>query len=1252
MFIRKAQRAAAVLLVAMSMVTSSAAFADGNENEGNGNSAARQWTNSTPATLPNLIGPSIAYDETNNSLVLFGGVTSSGVYKSDTYVSTDEGLTWTQVSPAHSPSARSGAWAVWDAAIGRIVIFGGSSVSGSTPTAYNDTWTWTGSDWSQVSTTRAPSARFDHGIAYDASRSLVYVFGGRTSSANLRDLWSFDGTNWTQVTTTGTTPPYLSRMGMVYSPDLQANVIHAGCTDAPCSARSTYTWIQAGANFTKASISSRPEAMGTHAMGYAGAGNGLLLTGEKNVGKTYQLSGTTASTLKWTKVGKEDNDGPQDQAATMVYIPTSGSVLQFSGTTRWKWDLAPTAPTAPAAPSVATTSGSSVTVSWSAPSSDGGSPVTSYRVTSNPGNKTCTVNAPTTSCVVTGLSSNSSYTFTVKATNAIGTSPSSEASGSQKTASLPGAPQTVNGTPSGDTQIDVTWSAPEDNGGVAITSYQAKATPSNKTCTATAPATTCTVTGLATKTSYTFIVKAINVVGSGPWSASSGSISTANLPDAPKDPQASRGARSASVSWGTPDSDGGSAITTYTVKSTPGNKTCTATAPSRSCTVTGLYANTEYTFTVTATNGAGTSTPSTASAAVRTGDAPSAPRNVAMTPGQFGSAKGQFTVSWNAPSNNGGADIVSYTAVVTPGNYSCTVTAPTTSCVINGDGTNGLSYATTYTATVVADNGLSTGASATATGSLSVTPSAPAVGPATFSYAPNYYGVQEATMSVYVACPTYWGSSVGTVAVRLTGSASYPTSTSIDTTTTGCGRTITFASLPAYGSYTVTASATNDAATGPTGTLRIGADGPLPTPKILVTYTPGTQTLLVSTTSQTDGNGFNFTLVDRTTGSSLCTSRSGTFVCTETVSAQPGTGVILTANLRLTVTSSAGYSTQVFDYPVSIVRLACPVSNSNCTTIVGNYYKLNRANLVGLNLSGLDLSNSFISNSYFAGTTLAGVDFSRATIQSTDFSSSKDNGVGVNFSNATLISVALNNARLSANMTGAAASQMTNNFTTSNVYAYGGVIYNGVWVAKGMAVFNKDLSGGDFSSLSNLSNMTFVGANLTNVNFSGVSLNNSYFGQCNLSGANFANTTLNGVSSASNTGTMSSLSTGYRDVAGMIFGPGVVLVRKNLRGLDLSNLNLTGAVLINSDLSNVNFTNSNLTSVNVQQMSSAGVTTFNPGLLSGANFTGAIMTNMWGISDSASYSGSNYYISVTGSAPTTLPRRVVFDAVNHRLVLQ
>ena len=51
----------------------------------------------------------------------------------------------------------------------------------------------------------------------------------------------------------------------------------------------------------------------------------------------------------------------------------------------------------------------------------------------------------------------------------------------------------------------------------------------------------------------------------------------------------------------------GGSVTTYTVLSGPGGKTCTITAPATSCIVTGITNGTSYTFTVTATNTTGTS---------------------------------------------------------------------------------------------------------------------------------------------------------------------------------------------------------------------------------------------------------------------------------------------------------------------------------------------------------------------------------------------------------------------------------------------------------------------------------------------------------------------------------------------------------------------------------------------------------------------------------------------------------------------
>jgi len=90
--------------------------------------------------------------------------------------------------------------------------------------------------------------------------------------------------------------------------------------------------------------------------------------------------------------------------------------------------------------------------------------------------------------------------------------------------------------------------------------------------------------------------------------SSYGTMGRFNLPSPPSAPLAVTAvptAGGAVVSWSAPASDHGSAVTGYTVMSSPAGKTCSWTSGPLTCTVSGLTNGTPYTFTVTAANSIG-----------------------------------------------------------------------------------------------------------------------------------------------------------------------------------------------------------------------------------------------------------------------------------------------------------------------------------------------------------------------------------------------------------------------------------------------------------------------------------------------------------------------------------------------------------------------------------------------------------------------------------------------------------------------
>ena len=172
----------------------------------------------------------------------------------------------------------------------------------------------------------------------------------------------------------------------------------------------------------------------------------------------------------------------------------------------------------------------------------------------------------------------------------------------------PWAPTGINVVVTGPSTT-LSWLAPASNGGAPIVKYiiherhlRPKAVWAARCFTTTA--TFCTIPTPIYPSEYR--IRASNGSFLSPWSSPS--------PGAPTNATGVAGNGQVAVSWTAPTANGGAAIASYTATASPGGQNCTATAPTLTCTVTGLTNGTPYTFTVTATNASpSTSGPSTPS---------------------------------------------------------------------------------------------------------------------------------------------------------------------------------------------------------------------------------------------------------------------------------------------------------------------------------------------------------------------------------------------------------------------------------------------------------------------------------------------------------------------------------------------------------------------------------------------------------------------------------------------------------------
>lgn len=349
-----------------------------------------------------------------------------------------------------------------------------------------------------------------------------------------------------------------------------------------------------------------------------------------------------------------------------------------------------------------------LTVTWIAPLSTGGSVITLYKATADPGGEFCTTT--TLTCTITSLSPDTAYRVSVRATNRVGTGGSSNVAGPLAPVTIPSIPTLVAAT-AGDGFADITWTAPASTGGSAIDSYTVTSTPGGLRCT-TAGETLCRIEGLTNGTAYSFTVVAHNKVGDSARSVASSSVTPVGKPLRPSPPSAKPLDRGLTASWTAP-ANGGSPILSYTVTAQPGGASCSTSG--LTCTINGLENGTPYRLSVVATNTLGDSPASEQSAVFSPFTKPGQITNPTAEP-----RPSAALVSWEAPANNG-SPITKYTVTSSPSSKTCIATT-LTSCIVPGL-SNGKSYTFTVKATNAAGESVASQATNAVTPQLS--PGAP-----------------------------------------------------------------------------------------------------------------------------------------------------------------------------------------------------------------------------------------------------------------------------------------------------------------------------------------------------------------------------------------------------------------------------------------------------------------------------------------------------------------------------------------------
>lgn len=156
----------------------------------------------------NRYGHGAIYETARDRLVITHGFTTSGRFD-DTWAFDFTTNTWTELTPSGTrPLKRCLLHSAYDATHSQMYLYGGCA-SGFGPCPLGDLWTFdlNSNSWTERTPQVSPEAREHYGLAFDATRAKLEMFGG-FGTGLLGDTWDFDPAKaaWMQAALRGASP--------------------------------------------------------------------------------------------------------------------------------------------------------------------------------------------------------------------------------------------------------------------------------------------------------------------------------------------------------------------------------------------------------------------------------------------------------------------------------------------------------------------------------------------------------------------------------------------------------------------------------------------------------------------------------------------------------------------------------------------------------------------------------------------------------------------------------------------------------------------------------------------------------------------------------------------------------------------------------------------------------------------------------------------------------------------------------------